>query len=368
MVRLSGCGHFLCAESFEGFLVSRLSERRTRLQCFALRSQLEAGGSSGGGSGGGGGREGSSSGGSDGSGSGGGGGGGGGGAAQQQPGPWTCAACTYINELPARSTCEVCETRRAAPAPAPPPRRRPQQRWGLPPPPRREAPEARLRRLLEAARRSGSLQHHEAIRRAVARGDTTPAFLLRAAAAAAAERRHCDADIAPADVRAGLQGNAQALARYDRLLQLAAPGAVECPAPGCGAVQQGSPDAPAMTCARCGGAFCYAHGAAHAGGTCADFDRAHAAENASTEALLKRDGCKPCPRCQSLTYKYEGCNHVRAMLILWRTPPSLSLSPPPPSFLCFPAPPPDELPLWVLRGRVVLAVRQRHHWRSARAL
>ncbi len=123
-------------------------------------------------------------------------------------------------------------------------------------------------------------------------------------------KRTCEAPISQADVRRALRGKPALLAKYDKILQLAKAGTVECPSPTCSAVMQGSPEQPSMTCTACRTVFCFSHGLAHAGGTCASFDAAHAEETKRTNDLLQKDGCKPCPRCKSLTYKSEGCNHV----------------------------------------------------------
>jgi hypothetical protein len=107
---------------------------------------------------------------------------------------------------------------------------------------------------------------------------------------ATASRRECGAAIAPANVRAALAGNPAALARYERALALAAsPNAVECPRKECGAVQEGSAARPAMRCASCGADFCFSHGGAHPGRSCAEFDRLHADEERKTAAALKRE-------------------------------------------------------------------------------
>ncbi len=252
VVRLTNCGHYLCRESFEGFLLGRITERRTTLHCFALTHQLAPlvsgelatpGASVGGG--------GSSP--------------GTPGTPSPPPAPWACGACTFLNADAYRPECEICMTRRP--------------RGSVPPRPAAAA---------------------ELLRRARAR--------LRARAAAS--RRECHAVIDPANVRAALAGAPDALVRYERALALTAPDAVECPNKACGLVQKGSPARPAMVCAGCGAAFCFSHGGAHPGATCAAFDRAHAAEEKATAAQLARDGVLPCPGCRAPTYKTEGCNHM----------------------------------------------------------
>jgi len=220
-----------------------------RNELAAALAALRASGGSGGGSAGGG------SGGCSGGGSGVSSGGGGSGAAAPPPLPsaWACDTCTFINDGSGGTrACEVCGTARAGPPPrvaAPPPRAAP----------RRTA-------------------------------------------------RVCGAPIDGADVRAALAGDAAALARYNETVALAAPGAVACPT--CGAPNSGLPGAPAMVCTGCGGAFCFSHGAAHAGRSCAEFDAAHAAEEKATRDALAGDkGTRACPRCKVPTSRVEGCNH-----------------------------------------------------------
>jgi LSD1 subclass zinc finger protein len=149
----------------------------------------------------------------------------------------------------------------------------------------------------------------------------------------------CNAIIAPEDIRAALRDNAEALARYERLQELAKPGAVECPS--CSTLLHGDSAAPSMTCSACKTPFCFSHGLAHRNATCADFDRAHAEEFRLTEAALAADKCKKCPKCGVLTFKYDGCNHVR--FFFW-----FCLLPPPPALLVFsasPQAPPIPIPL-----------------------
>ena len=102
-----------------------------------------------------------------------------------------------------------------------------------------------------------------AIRRGVDSGQDTPRIhtLLDS-------KRTCSAPISKGDVRRALSSDPAALQRYNKILELALPGRVECPS--CGAVQLGSPEMPAMACSACKAAFCFTHGLAHArsGGTC----------------------------------------------------------------------------------------------------
>lgn len=113
----------------------------------------------------------------------------------------------------------------------------------------------------------------------------------------------CNAPIAEGDLRRALAGDTQGLARLERFTAMAADQHIrECPVPTCGHLQPGSPSAPAMTCARCGSAFCYFHANAHAGqpgpGGCAAYEaaRASAPDAVATAALVRSEGVKQCPR------------------------------------------------------------------------
>lgn len=113
----------------------------------------------------------------------------------------------------------------------------------------------------------------------------------------------CNAAIAEVDLRRALAGDAQGLARLERFSAMAADQHVrECPVASCGLLQPGSPSAPAMTCARCGSAFCYFHANAHASQPgpdgCAAYEatRASAPDAVATAALVRAEGVKQCPR------------------------------------------------------------------------
>ena len=60
----------------------------------------------------------------------------------------------------------------------------------------------------------------------------------------------------------------------------------------------------------CGHVFCFHHGDAHPGQTCAWFP--FQARKSQVDSLrLISSSSKPCPMCKSITYKFSGCNHSR---------------------------------------------------------
>ncbi|CAM9216983.1 unnamed protein product [Ectocarpus fasciculatus] len=64
-----------------------------------------------------------------------------------------------------------------------------------------------------------------------------------------------------------------------------------------------------MRCGECGHVFCYEHGGAHEGRTCAEYVEATADETNRTMAVIGRM-TKPCPGCQTPVEKLGGCNQM----------------------------------------------------------
>eukprot|EP00922_Rhytidocystis_sp_ex-Travisia-forbesii_P005510 GHVS01008027.1.p1 GENE.GHVS01008027.1~~GHVS01008027.1.p1 ORF type:complete len:735 (+),score=207.66 GHVS01008027.1:439-2643(+) len=64
-----------------------------------------------------------------------------------------------------------------------------------------------------------------------------------------------------------------------------------------------------VRCVLCGHVYCYEHGDAHHGITCAEFVRSHRAEDRLTRGVLRRL-CHRCPGCKAMVEKSGGCNHM----------------------------------------------------------
>lgn len=62
----------------------------------------------------------------------------------------------------------------------------------------------------------------------------------------------------------------------------------ECPNERCKHMQKGNPRSPAMTCVQCGEVYCFTHGAAHIGHTCAEYNRLRARELQLNNAFITR--------------------------------------------------------------------------------
>ena len=125
-------------------------------------------------------------------------------------------------------------------------------------------------------------------------------------------RLPCNAPIASLDIQHALQLEAGGLlALYTRWVALDSPNTVECPFEGCTALLSSTPSAPPdVHCSACGRGFCFHHGAAHLGASCAQFDAQHAQEEHASRVAQAKDGVKPCPGCHSPSFKFEGCNHM----------------------------------------------------------
>jgi len=112
----------------------------------------------------------------------------------------------------------------------------------------------------------------------------------------------------------GTGSGAGVLANYRRFRAEAAdPNVRFCPY--CGDRSSGgSAESPAIVCANeaCGRGFCFLHANAHAAGAgdCAEYERAHRAENDANLAAIRIDS-KLCPHCGTFVSKAAGCNHVK---------------------------------------------------------
>ncbi|CAN0514518.1 unnamed protein product, partial [Ectocarpus sp. 8 AP-2014] len=85
----------------------------------------------------------------------------------------------------------------------------------------------------------------------------------------------------------------------------------ECPR--CANLSVGDPSVSLeVRCGECGYVFCYEHGGAHQGKTCAEYVEATADETNRTMALIGRM-TKPCPGCQTPVEKLGGCNQMVCM-------------------------------------------------------
>lgn len=95
------------------------------------------------------------------------------------------------------------------------------------------------------------------------------------------------------------------LGKYDRFIaNQTKPDRRECP--NCGHMQDANPGPRGeVTCAVCGKEYCFYHSGAHAGRTCAEYNR----EQRTSDAAASRNS-KKCPGCQRPTVKSSGCNHM----------------------------------------------------------
>ncbi|CAM9767455.1 unnamed protein product, partial [Laminaria digitata] len=81
----------------------------------------------------------------------------------------------------------------------------------------------------------------------------------------------------------------------------------ECPR--CSKLQVGDPLKVEMCCTSCRTVFCYDHGGAHEGKSCAEYSETTADETGRTLALIGRM-TKRCPGCQTPVEKLGGCNQM----------------------------------------------------------
>ena len=65
-----------------------------------------------------------------------------------------------------------------------------------------------------------------------------------------------------------------------------------------------------MVCGHCGYIYCYKHGAAHSGKSCAEYEQSIAREVEESQSVL-RQITKPCPCCATPIEKSGGCNHMK---------------------------------------------------------
>ena len=87
------------------------------------------------------------------------------------------------------------------------------------------------------------------------------------------------------------------------------PNARRCPS--CNLLQLSKHDQhrkPEMTCTRCAAQFCYHHGDAHPGQSCAEFTRT--TRNKVDVAFARKMHTKRCPNCLRSVWKNGGCNHM----------------------------------------------------------
>ena len=132
--------------------------------------------------------------------------------------------------------------------------------------------------------------------------------------------RNCGTVIADEDVWFALGSNEALLDRLSRYRAEAAdPLAVACPHCGVVQISQGA-TAPSMVCSACSAPFCFTHGNAHTGSSCAAFESAAATTEGESAAALARDIAagiyKRCPGCSTLrlTFRTQGCNHMTCSL------------------------------------------------------
>lgn len=85
----------------------------------------------------------------------------------------------------------------------------------------------------------------------------------------------------------------------------------ECP--NCEHLQIGKEKQNQMICAKCSCEYCFLHGGAHNGKTCAEYEDSIAEETKSTNILLNEDS-KPCPGCGIYVSKVAGCNHMKVTI------------------------------------------------------
>ncbi|CAB1120690.1 unnamed protein product [Ectocarpus sp. CCAP 1310/34] len=126
------------------------------------------------------------------------------------------------------------------------------------------------------------------------------------------KREGCGAVIIPSDIKDLIKTDKGTQRKYARFLfSREHKAARECPR--CANLSVGDPSASLeMRCGACGCVFCYEHGGAHQGKTCAEYVDATADETNRTMALIGRM-TKPCPGCQTPVEKLGGCNQMVCM-------------------------------------------------------
>ncbi|CAM9230041.1 unnamed protein product [Discosporangium mesarthrocarpum] len=116
----------------------------------------------------------------------------------------------------------------------------------------------------------------------------------------------CGAHIGEVDIESLL--DAPVLEKYHRFkFSRENEHARECPR--CECQQVGDPLLPQMVCQSCGTTYCYTHGGAHQGKSCAEHERATAEEMKLNQALISNI-TKPCPGCKTPIEKTGGCNQM----------------------------------------------------------
>jgi hypothetical protein len=109
----------------------------------------------------------------------------------------------------------------------------------------------------------------------------------------------------PDEVVERLCGDEETRKKVRRIRAKAAnPNLQECPK--CDELIAGDPSLPDMTCASCQTAFCFHHGLAHAGRSCAKDPLL----NRMSNAIWKMRHTRECPSCHGRIEKNGGCNHM----------------------------------------------------------
>eukprot|EP00051_Salpingoeca_urceolata_P008403 m.105687 g.105687 ORF g.105687 m.105687 type:complete len:505 (+) comp15734_c0_seq1:58-1572(+) len=98
--------------------------------------------------------------------------------------------------------------------------------------------------------------------------------------------------------------------RYRRLALLRSDKRL-CECPTCGAFQRGNPEqSSVMVCSECEVEYCFFHGLAHKGSTCAEFTERTAKDDIMSRRVINQLS-KPCPGCGMPIELAGGCPHVK---------------------------------------------------------
>eukprot|EP00752_Nemacystus_decipiens_P005154 g4677.t1 len=123
------------------------------------------------------------------------------------------------------------------------------------------------------------------------------------------KRGSCGVVLSPSDIEELLRADAVTSQKYARFLFFRKhKTARECPK--CGKLSVGNPSVSwEMRCGGCGAVFCYEHGGAHEGKSCAEYLESTADDTQRSMALIGRM-TKPCPGCGTPVEKLGGCNQM----------------------------------------------------------
>eukprot|EP00903_Cladosiphon_okamuranus_P015207 g14055.t1 len=123
------------------------------------------------------------------------------------------------------------------------------------------------------------------------------------------EGKSCGVMVSPSDIKELLRGDVVTSRKYARFLFFREhKTARECPK--CGKLSVGDPSVSLeIRCSGCGVVFCYEHGGAHEGRSCAEYVESIADETHRTMTLIGRM-TKPCPGCGTPVEKLGGCNQM----------------------------------------------------------